>query len=76
MGYEDRKYHHKYSYKVFEMENGETRNVSFTFLWTAQGIEYVKDELLNMNPPATHMAFNVGLQGPLTGNGLIVDGWS
>ena len=76
VGYEDRRYHHKYSYKVFEMDNGETRNISFTYLWTAQGFQWVKDELLRMNPPPTHIAFNVGLQGPRKGNGLTVDGWN
>lgn len=60
-GYEETKFHHKYSYKEFEMDNGETRNVSFNFLWTAQGFEFVKDELLKMTPGPTHIVFNVGL---------------
>jgi hypothetical protein len=61
-GHDNTKYHeHKFTHKVFGMDNGGTRNVSFTYLWVDQGFQFVKHQLLHMDPRPTHIVFNVGL---------------
>lgn len=62
--YWEQKWGHKFTWKLLKNMGSETgqRNVSFSFLWSPVWFQgRALPELLNMDPPPTHVVFNMGL---------------
>jgi hypothetical protein len=61
--YWDMKWGHKFTNYVLDNENGssEGRNISFSFLWVAHEFATIVPTLLNLDPPPTHVVFNMGM---------------
>jgi hypothetical protein len=62
--YWEQKWGHKFTWKLLKDDSSETgeRNVSFSFLWSPIWFSgRALPQLLEMDPPPTHVVFNMGL---------------
>lgn len=78
--YWDMKWGHKFTHYIVDNDTDHkdsdadnedgtrtgSRNVSFSFLWVANEFGIVVPTLLSLDPPPTHVVFNMGLYWPLS----------